>query len=128
MSYIPIHDFREQSIESPDGKYRAEVKSVREFQMSGPVYGDLTVGDFVKSVGVGVSICWSKDSGYLAAPELDAKKPEFKVAIFNISTGVKRYAPGAYGPIGIKSFDGSRIVLVHLDRTEQNLDVSKIQW
>ena len=116
MSYILIHDFKEQILKSPDENLLAEIHNVREFQMSGPVYGDLNISNSVSAKNIGVSICWSNDSKFLAAPELDPSIPEFKIIIFNIGTKKKRYASGCYGPVAIKEFIGDKIFLVNLDK------------
>jgi len=128
MKYISPYDHKEQKLESPDCKYVAEIRNVREFQMGGPMYGDLYLSNGVSAKGVGVSIKWSDDSRYLAVPELNAKQPEFKVLIINVGSGNKMYASGTYGPIGIKDFLKEKLILVNIDDTEIEIDVSKIKW
>jgi hypothetical protein len=128
MKYISAWDYSDQKVASPNGKYLAEVHSVCEFRMSGPIIGNLKVSGGITHDSVGVSVCWSADSRLIAVPVLKASEHEFKILLIDVLSRTKRWAPGAYGPIAIKEVTWDKIVIVQQNGSGSIIDISKIKW
>ena len=116
-----------RKIPSPDGRLWAMVGDATEFQMGGPMVGTLRLSDGTREELCGVSLVWSDDSRYLAVPRLDPVRPAFEVLVIRVADGVRRMAPGCFGPIALVELREGALTLVQGDR-EASIDLSHIQW
>jgi hypothetical protein len=114
-------------IPSPDGKYWAIVRDASELQMSGPMVGTLALSTGLIEDHCGVSIVWSDDSRFIAAPKLFPERPEFRVLIIRVADGIRKYAPGRMGPLTLSAFRDQRLTIIR-NGSVSEIDLSFVRW
>lgn len=131
--YVSPWDWQPRPQASPDGTLVARILDPLEFRMTGPVVGKLVVSNGIVEESCGVSLAWSPDSRYLAAPKLFPQWPvHFRVLLIDTATGTTRFAPGRYGPVGLTAYTGDALTIVFHQADagpfRRVLDLTRVRW
>ncbi|MBN2730584.1 MAG: hypothetical protein JXR53_15275 [Bacteroidales bacterium] len=91
------------SLESPDGKFQAEIKDTIEIAMGAPTSGTLRLSDGRQWESCNVSMIWSTDSRYLAVPQWTRNRNQ-RLMIIDVIEHHTFHAKGEFRVLQLEKF------------------------